>query len=85
MSERQQASVAEQQIEAERGDSRDQAVGQKLCLINADKGGQQDQHDQHGGRRRGQPYFRAILQPTHHHALPYSPVGLIISTAAAIR
>ena len=88
MAEREQPGVAEQQIEAERGDGGDQAVGQELRLIEADIGRQQRQHDEHDDRRRCQQQLGTVRDQAHvglHHALPNSPVGLTSSTTAAIR
>ena len=45
MTERQQPGVAEQKIEAERGDGGNQAIGQELRLVEADMKRQQRQHD----------------------------------------
>jgi hypothetical protein len=62
MSKRQQASVAEQQVETERGDRRNQTVDHKLQLIGFDKAGHQDQQeeDRHG---RGHERYRENERP----------------------
>ena len=52
MAERQKAGIAEQEIETERGDRRDQAVGQELRLIEPDIEGKQRQRDEHENGRR---------------------------------
>jgi hypothetical protein len=49
MAEREQTGIAKQQIEAERRDGGDQAVGQKLRLIKPDIGRQQRKNDDNAG------------------------------------
>src|SRR5262249_45181735 len=88
MAERQQAGVAEQQIEAERGDRRDQAIGQKLHLIGIDERRQQNKHEQDRRRRRGELARRAVprrLQIRFHHAVPNKPVGRTSTARGAIK
>jgi hypothetical protein len=88
MSERQQASIAEQQVEAECGDRRDQAVDHQLELIGGDKARNQDQHDEdrHGrGHELEQRALWELLGVGRHHAVPNRPVGRTSSTRAAIR
>src|SRR5262245_59869295 len=87
MTERQQPGIAEQQIKTERGDGGDQAIGQKLRLVEADIGWQQRQQYEEDSRRR-QQQFGPIVDAADvgcHHAVPNSPVGLTSSTTAAMR
>ena len=89
MTKRQQPGIAEQQIEAERGDGGDQSIGQQLRLIEADIGRQQRQQHEHDGGGREQQQFGPILDLADgggcHHAVPNKPVGLTSSTTAAMR
>src|SRR5216684_484867 len=88
MAEREQAGVAEQQVESERGDRRDQAVDQKLHLIGVDEARQQEQQQQDRRRRGGELEHGAIARSFEiglHHAVPNRPVGLTSSTRAAMR
>jgi len=62
MSKRQQASVAEQQVETERGDRRNQTVDHKLQLIGLYKAGHQDQREQDRHGRGHELQQRAILE-----------------------
>ena len=88
MAERQQSGVAEQQVEPERGDRRDQAVGQELHLVGFEIRRKQDQNQQDQSRHSGEPYHRTIakgLDFRFHHAVPNNPVGRTSSTNAAIK
>ena len=89
MAERQQAGVAEQQIEAERGDGKDQPVGQQLGLVEIDEPaaaapsattmGTADSEQQRDARGR------CAREPGMAQALPNRPVGRMSRTAVAIR
>jgi hypothetical protein len=88
MTERKEPGIAEQEIEAERRDGGDQPIGQELDLIEADIRRKQCQDHENERRRRCQHQLRAIgdyARLRFHHALPNRPVGLTISTTAAIR
>ena len=88
MTERQQARITEQQIEAERGNGGDQTVGQKLRLVEADIERQQRQQHEDQSRGREQQQFGTIRDAADvrcHHAVPNNPVGLTSSTTAAMR
>src|SRR5262249_40403557 len=86
MAERQQTGVAEQQVESERGDRRDQTVGEEPHLIDPDAAWRERQQEQDYRCRAGEPEQRAIARRVClHHAVPNKPVGRTSSTPAAIR
>src|SRR5262249_44525789 len=89
MTKRQQPGIAEQQIEAERGDGGDQSISQELRLIEADVGRQQRQQHEHDGGGGEQQQFGPILGVAQgdgcHHAVPNGRGGWPRSTRPAMR
>src|SRR5262249_18019023 len=79
--ERQEAGVAEEQVEAEGGDGEDQPVGQEHRLVRGHHEGQDGEHGEDGHR----PPRRAARRPPRAHARPNSPAGRMRRTMAAIR
>ena len=84
MPEREQPGVAEQQIEAERGDRQGKAVGQELRLISPGKGWKGKQYGNDGRDKR---CAAAVGRRTRsvQAFLPKRPVGRMRSTTAAMR
>ncbi len=87
MAERKQACVAQKQVEPERRDGRDEAVGERDCLKRIDhqwrdKKQQRDWNDPGEG-----PHGRADVgeDGAHAQARPNRPAGRTSSTPAAIR
>jgi hypothetical protein len=95
MAEGEQARVAKQQVEAERGDGHDQTVGEQHRLVGVDDPWQHRQYDEDDGGRHADPPCRGPGAHTgrhrggdvgaHAHALPNRPVGRTSKTAVAIR
>src|SRR5271165_1677345 len=89
VAERQQSGVTEQQIEAERRDRHDQAISQQLRLVEPEELGHRGQHKEDDRTPDIRPKPRIELRQRDrrglHHAVPNNPVGLAISTTAAIR
>ena len=88
MAERQQARVTEEQVEPQRGDGEDEAVGQELRLVKAGEFRNQQKHDHDRHAIGRQPPGRDLLigrETGDHDAFPNIPVGRMRSTMAAMR
>src|SRR5262249_59055809 len=87
MPEREQPGVAEQKVEAERGNGGDQAIDEELRLVEAGDQRHQGERNQDCERGGGKRELRAKRGRGAgvHHAPPNKPVGLTSSTSAAIR
>src|SRR5712692_1817792 len=89
VAEREHAGIAEQEIESERRDGHDQAIGEQLCLISTDemRQRQQDERNRDAADKLSEDgsLARQADDGGFHHALPNTPLGRTSSTKAAIR